>query len=216
MKKFWLTVMVVLMAAVMAFTFVGCGENPDNGGGGGAAANVDKDVADAALKNLAVGKKVYLTTIGQGELPVANNLMKAAGLTAADYTEKNDLKAAEVEEGAVVFMVLGASGKGLGAAGTDATKELARANEFKAAQEAGKLQIVAMHLGGKNRRGDTSDPSIRVIVPVSKVVMVVNADNNDGGNYDGLFTTLAGDSVPLYTFTKATKIVNSLKFLLGK
>ena len=214
MKKFWLTVMVVLVTAIMAVSMAGCtpGDDPGTGGGGGGGnVNLDKDITDTALQNIAEGKKIYLTTIGQSDVEIAVNLLDAAGLTETDYTRKDNLTAAELEDNALVITVLGASAKGLGAAGTDENAELTRANAFAEAQKAGDCEIVALHLGKATRRGALSDPSIRVIVPVSEAVLVV-----DGGNDDGLFTDLAGENGPLYTFSKSSGMLNSLKFLLGK
>lgn len=222
MKKVITIIVSVLMIMTLAVSFAACNKdtgndgNTGNGGNNGGNTDVtpsdlDKTVSEAELKNIVGTGKLYATTIGQADLAVVNNLIVKAGVAAEDYTgDKNMLTADQVEDGSTVFIVVGASGKGLGGAGTDAAAELVRANAFKA--KADKINIVCVHVGGKNRRGDTSDPTISVIAGCSKVILVVAE-----GNSDGLFTGIANDnSIPLYEYSKSAKMLDSFKYLLGK
>lgn len=220
MKKVITIIVSVLMIMTLAVSFAACKDtgndgNDGNGGNNGGNTDVtpsdlDKTVSEAELQNIVGTGKLYATTIGQADLAVVNNLIVKAGVAAADYTSNNMLTADQVEDGSTVFIVVGASGKGLGGAGTDAAAELVRANAFKA--KADKINIVCVHVGGSNRRGDTSDPTIRVIAGCSKVILVFAE-----GNSDGLFTGIANDnSIPLYEYSKAAKMLDSFKYLLGK
>lgn len=221
MKKVITIIVSVLMIMTLAVSFAACNKdtgndgNTGNGGNNGGNTDVtpsalDKTVSEAELKNIVGDGKLYATTIGQADLAVVNNLIVKAGVAAADYTSDNMLTADKVEDGSTVFIVVGASGKGLGGAGTDAAAELVRATAFKA--KADKINIVCVHVGGANRRGDTSDPTIRVIAGCSKVILVFAE-----GNSDGLFTGIANDnSIPLYEYSKSAKMLDSFKYLLGK
>jgi hypothetical protein len=85
-----------------------------------------------------------------------------------------------------LVVVVGASVKGLGAAGLDMEKETARVRALlKAARDQG-VRILAMHTGGDARRGQTSNDLIQVVVPEADYVIVVAS-----GNKDKLFNTLA-------------------------
>lgn len=221
MKKVITIIVSVLMIMTLAVSFAACNKdtgndgNTGNGGNNGGNTDVtpsalDKTVSEAELKNIVGTGKLYATTIGQADLAVVNNLIVKAGVAAENYTSDNMLTADQVEDGSTVFIVVGASGKGLGGAGTDAAAELVRANAFQA--KADKINIVCVHVGGKNRRGDTSDPTISVIAGCSKVILVVAE-----GNSDGLFTGIANaNSIPLYEYSKSAKMLNSFKYLLGK
>lgn len=215
MKKVITIIVSVLMIMTLAVSFAACNKDTGNGGNNGGNTDVtpsalDKTVSEAELKNIVGDGKLYATTIGQADLAVVNNLIVKAGVAAADYTSDNMLTADKVEDGSTVFIVVGASGKGLGGAGTDAAAELVRATAFKA--KADKINIVCVHVGGANRRGDTSDPTIRVIAGCSKVILVFAE-----GNSDGLFTGIANDnSIPLYEYSKSAKMLDSFKYLLGK
>ena len=221
MKKVITIIVSVLMIMTLAVSFAACNKdtgndgNTGNGGNNGGNTDVtpsalDKTVSEAELQNIVGDGKLYATTIGQADLAVVNNLIVKAGVAAADYTSNNMLTADQVEDGATGFIVVGASGKGLGGAGTDAAAELVRANAFQA--KADKINIVCVHVGGANRRGDTSDPTIRVIAGCSKVILVV-----EEGNSDDLFTGIANDnSIPLYEYSKSAKMLDSFKYLLGK
>ena len=218
MKKVITIIVSVLMIMTLAVSFAACNKDTGNDGNTGnnggntdvTTGDLDKIVSEAELKNIVGTGKLYATTIGQADLAVVNNLIVKAGVAAADYTSNNMLTADQVEDGSTVFIVVGASGKGLGGAGTDAAAELVRANAFQA--KADKINIVCVHVGGANRRGDTSDPTIRVIAGCSKVILVV-----EEGNSDDLFTGIANDnSIPLYEYSKSAKMLDSFKYLLGK
>ena len=218
MKKVITIIVSVLMIMTLAVSFAACNKDTGNDGNTGnnggntdvTPSDLDKTVSEAELQNIVGDGKLYATTIGQADLAVVNNLIVKAGVAAADYTSNNMLTADQVEDGSTVFIVVGASGKGLGGAGTDAAAELVRAKAFKA--KADKINIVCVHVGGANRRGDTSDPTIRVIAGCSKVILVFAE-----GNSDGLFTGIANDnSIPLYEYSKSAKMLDSFKYLLGK
>ena len=169
MKKILLTLLAVVMVLALTLTVVACNpteeEKPDDKNN----LPIDQAISEASLKDIAKDKKLYLTSIGQSDIDVARNLLSAVGLVETtadaegDFETKDLLAASEVEEGAVVFVVVGASTKGLGGAGTDIGKETTRANEFATAASEGKLTIISLHLGKQARRGDLSDGIIEIV-----------------------------------------------------
>ena len=124
---------------------------------------------------------------------------------------QDDLEASEVEEGAVVFMVVGGSNKGLGVAGTNVSNEAKRASDFATLSDYGKITLIVFHVGKEARRGDTSDPIIRAVAPNANMLIVV-----EGGNNDGYFTTISEENnIDLYLYTKSKKIKVVFELLFG-
>lgn len=166
---------------------------------------------EAALVGIAQGKTVYLSTVGQADSNIVDNVFKKAGAVGG-YSIKTMLAASEVEEGAVVFLTLGSSSKGLGAAGVDEAHEKARAKAFSDAAKEGKFTLVLLHVGGTARRGTSSDPIIEAAFPGAKACFVVAT-----GNEDNFFTNLAStNSVSLYSVAKSLDLVDYAKGLFGK
>jgi hypothetical protein len=103
-----------------------------------------------------------------------------------DFTVKPLAQPADLAGMKTLVLVVGASAKGLGAAGLDMTKEIARTRALLAAAHEQKIPVLVMHTGGESRRGKTSNDLIDVVVPEADHVIVVA-----GGNKDKVFNTLA-------------------------
>lgn len=101
--------------------------------------------------------------------------------------------AADFGDSKTLVVVLGASTKGMGAAGLDLDKELDRCKAVvKAAKEKG-LKILGLHVGGESRRGKTTNDILEVVLPECTHVVVVAS-----GNKDKMFDQLAAkNNVPL-------------------
>lgn len=222
MKKLLTTLLAVVMVLALTLTVVACtpAETPDDTDKNNLP--IDESIAETALKDIGKGKKLYLTTIGQADLPTARNLLTACGLTETttdaqgDFETNELLEASAVEDGAVVFVVVGASTKGLGGAGTDINKETSRANAFATAAGEGKLTIISLHLGKQARRGDLSDGIIEIVEKASAVMLINDDGEGGGGNYDGFMGNIAAaNEIPAYCYSKATGMVAPIKYLLG-
>jgi hypothetical protein len=124
-----------------------------------------------------------------------------------DLAVKPLAAAADLEGMKCLVVVVGASTKGLGAAGIDVDKELARAAALlKAAKDKG-LKVLVVHSGGETRRGKTSNDMIEAVVPSADQVAVVAS-----GNKDKLFNTLAAKrSIPVVEVEKATGLAEALR-----
>jgi 2,4-dienoyl-CoA reductase-like NADH-dependent reductase (Old Yellow Enzyme family) len=102
---------------------------------------------------------------------------------------------------------VGASTKGLGAAGLDMDKEIARTTSLVKAAKAAGIRILVMHTGGEARRGKTSNDLIQIVAPEADYIVVVSA-----GNKDKLFNTLAAArNVPVAEVAKMADAGSAVK-----
>lgn len=118
-----------------------------------------------------------------------------------------------------VIIVMGASLKGMGAAGISIEDEIKRVNQL--IQEAKKqgLTVIGAHVEGMKRRaqgaaaGDTTDEqSIEAVAPQSDLLLI-----NKEGNADGRFTAIARTkNIPLVEVEKNLDLVAELSKIFGK
>ncbi len=172
MKKF--TLAALLCASFLAF---------------GAAAFADQPALPA------VQQPVLLTPFGQSQDANAVKLMTKK--YQVDYEMAVFAKDVDWTKYKTLFVVLGGSGKGLGAAGLDIPSELARCTELIAEAKKNNAYVVALHIGGPDRRGPNSAPFLTFAGDAN--FMIVRED----GNADGYFTNLSTEkNVPMYTIQK--------------
>lgn len=115
-----------------------------------------------------------------------------------------------------MFIVTGASLKGMGAAGVSMDDELARTKALIAEAKKQGITIIGAHIEGMARRaqgaapGDNSDEmSIDTVCPESAILLV-----RKDGNEDGRFTTISTDKkIPLLLFEKNMELGKTLKSL---
>ena len=126
-----------------------------------------------------------ITSAGQSSdvaiVKVMLNTQLKLGLEYKPLAQPSDLAGMKT-----LVMSVGASTKGLGAAGLDMDKEMARATALVKAAKAASIRILVMHTGGEARRGKTSNDLIQIVAPEADYIVVVAA-----GNKDKLFNTLA-------------------------
>jgi hypothetical protein len=142
---------------------------------------------------------LLITSAGQNaEVQIAAVLAKRAGLnyTLSKLAEPRDLAGMKT-----LVLVLGASLKGLGAAGLDMDKEDKRVSGLVAEAEKNQMPIICLHLGGEGRRGQQTDDLISRILPHARLVIVVRS-----GNADGIFTKICqADKIPLIEVDKTAE-----------
>lgn len=118
-----------------------------------------------------------------------------------------------------LIITMGASLKGMGAAGIEIEDELARAAALiEEARKTG-VKIIGAHIEGMKRRsqgaaaGDTTDEqSIDAVAPNSAILLVLKE-----GNADGRFTVIAeAKKIPLVEFEKTVDLIPALEKLFGK
>lgn len=138
-----------------------------------------------ALAQASLERPALLTSIGQSSdvaiVKVMLNTQAKLGLDVKPLAQPADLAGVKT-----LVLVVGASTKGLGAAGIDMDKEIARTKALVKAARDRAIKIVVMHTGGESRRGKTSNDLIQLVVPEADQVVVVVT-----GNKDKLFNTLA-------------------------
>ena len=133
------------------------------------------------LASVAYAEDVTITSVGQtSDGMMVKVLMKGM---AVDPGYDSGLSAQALGTQKVIIVVVGASAKGLGAAGVTLDQERLRAKLLL--QEARKrgIRVLLMHIGGARRRGELSDTFIEATTGLADRVIVVAS-----GNLDGIFT----------------------------
>ncbi len=152
---------------------------------------------------------VVITSVGQsGGALQARILADRAGLERV-YEQRVELDV--LEEGKTLIIVLGASGKGLGAAGIDISDEMEWAQDLLDRARELEMAIIAMHIEGEPRRGDMSDRLINIFAVQADYLVI-----NEAGNEDGLFTELSEEhEIPMQSADTTLGLVPILADLFG-
>lgn len=156
---------------------------------------------------------VLITSIGQSAgAAQAKILAMKAGL---DFVYEQRASLDDLEGMKTLIVVMGASGKGLGAAGVDIDAEIEWATElFDRAQEL-EIAIIAMHIEGSARRGPMSDQINTPFAPRADYLIIkgaateeeaanIDIDEAANGNIDGLFTKIAEENEISIAFVART------------
>lgn len=133
-----------------------------------------------------------LSSIGQASdiavVKVLLNTKLKLGLEVKPLLQPDELAGQKL-----LVVVVGASTKGLGAAGLDIDKEMARARTLLETARAQGIGIIALHTGGQSRRGKTTDDLITLVVSQADYTVVMA-----GGNKDRIFNlAAAGRGTPV-------------------
>lgn len=141
---------------------------------------------------------VLVTSFGQStDAAMLDTVMKRLGV---DYVYNATASGEEIGDNKTVIICVGASTKGLGAAGISEDEETARATSFMEALKGTDAKVVLVHIGGETRRGGLSD-SFADLVLGDADYMVVKED----GNADGKFTDAAKEAGVPITLIQSTK-----------
>lgn len=148
---------------------------------------------------------LLITSAGQNaEVQIAAVLAKRAGL---NYTLSKLATAKDLENMKTLALVMGASLKGLGAAGLDMDKERERVTALVAEARKRSIPLLCLHLGGESRRGGQTDELISAFLPLAKMVIVVKSGNNDG-----IFTKICQEkNIPLIEVEKTVDALEPLQ-----
>jgi hypothetical protein len=166
---------------------------------------------------------VLITSIGQSAgAAQAKILAMKAGL---DFVYEQRANLDDLEGMKTLIVVMGASGKGLGAAGVDIDAEIEWAMElFDRAQEL-EIAIIAMHIEGSARRGPMSDQINTAFAPRADYLIIkgaateeeaanIDIDEAANGNIDGLFTKIAEENeIPIAFVARTLDVVAVLEDL---
>lgn len=148
---------------------------------------------------------ILITSAGQSaEVQLASVLAKRAGLEA---TLLKLATAEDLENNKTVILVIGASLKGLGAAGLDANEEKKRVRQLIEEAQSQNIPLLCLHLGGEARRGQLTDDLITDFLPSARMALVL-----ESGNKDGLFTKICDENnIPLVEIEKTINALDLLK-----
>jgi hypothetical protein len=164
----------------------------------------------AQTPGLLFAPPVLITSAGQsGDAPIATMLFKKAEI-AAIY-EKLAMEKS-LDSSKTLVLVLGASMKGLGAAGLDVANENARIAALIAEAQKRSILILCLHVGGEARRGGLTDQMVNAFLPAANAAIIVKS-----GNKDGLFSKICKDkNIPLQEVEKTIDAVEPLRKLFSK
>lgn len=163
-----------------------------------ATKNKGDDLPQFELPNL-------ITSVGQSaDVQMASVLAKRAGL---DSVLKKTATLQDLEGVKTLTLVLGASLKGLGAAGIDVDQEKERVRTLIAEAKKRDIPLLYLHLGGEARRGQLTDQLITEFLPFSQMVIIVKS-----GNFDGFFSKICDEkNIPLVEVEKTVDALTPLK-----
>ncbi len=106
-----------------------------------------------------------------------------------------------------LIIILGTSGKGMGAAGVDLQSEINRAERLIAACKEKDIKIFGMYLGGEDRLIEDAMVIINLQTPHCDFVLV-----RSDGNKDGIFTKICTEKkIPLTEIENNLEVTDILK-----
>jgi hypothetical protein len=153
-----------------------------------------------------------LVDVGQGNnAKLLQAVMRRNGAPEGSYTLKEVATEADLEGIKTLVIGVGASTKGLGAAGLDVATESARAKALMDAAKKAGIKVVGVHIGGIPRRGELSDTFNAQVLKGSDLFLF-----SEDGNEDGFFTRLAeAEEVPVLSVETKAQAPDLLKKLFG-
>jgi hypothetical protein len=167
---------------------------------------------------------VLITSCGQSNGPttikvVLQRLKLAFDIDPLATPETLQAKAKAGTPYKTLIITMGASLKGMGAAGIEIEDELSRAAALIAEARKEGIKVIGAHIEGLKRRaqgaaaGDTTDEqTIDAVGPNSAILLVYKE-----GNSDGRFTAIAkAKKIPLIEFEKTVDLIPTLEKLFAK
>ena len=139
---------------------------------------------------------VFITSFGQStDAAMLETVMKNINKTTTVEYVYNATATADALKGyKTVIIAVGASTKGLGAAGISEAEETARATEIINYLKANPdVQVICCHIGGSARRGTLSDVYADMVMEISSLIVL-----KEDANFDYKFTTYAQEhNIPI-------------------
>ncbi len=153
-------------------------------------------VTVGSIDGLKYETPVFITSFGQStDAAMLETVMKNINKsTSVEYVYNATATADALKGYKTVIIAVGASTKGLGAAGISEAEETARATEIinylKANPE---VQVICCHIGGSARRGTLSDVYADMVMEISSLIVL-----KEDANFDYKFTTYAEEhNIPI-------------------
>jgi hypothetical protein len=163
-------------------------------------------------EGLTFEEPVLITSGGQS--PGALQMMVLAKTGGLDYEFEKDIQATaeDIEKFYTVIIVVGASGKGLGAAGIDVDTEIERLVKLaQTSKELGK-KIILAQIEGATRRGASSDKITDSLIEFTDFLLI-----KEDANEDEKFSTISEENeISIKFFEKTSDVRDILKELFAK
>ena len=141
---------------------------------------------------------VFVTSFGQStDAAMLDTVMKRIGV---DYVYNATATADAIKGYKTVVIAVGASTKGLGAAGISEAEETARAREIMDYIKANDVEVICCHIGGSARRGTLSDLYADMVMDESSLIVL-----KEDANFDYKFTKYAEEHNKPISLIYATK-----------
>jgi hypothetical protein len=133
---------------------------------------------------------LLITNAGQGPGAKMSRLLVQRTGVVSDFEYNAEPQVADLKTKSfkTMFVVLGSTAKGLGASGITVDQEIERLNAMMAEARKQKIQVVAILLEGKARRGKPGGADERCIDAVAPLAqyLVVKKDGNEDGRFDAI------------------------------
>lgn len=148
---------------------------------------------------------LLLTSAGQSpDVQLAVVLAKRAGI---EHTLSKLAAAKDLAGAKTLGLVVGASLKGLGAAGIDTAKEKDRVKSLLAEAAKQGIPVLFLHLGGEQRRGELTDAMVAEYLPAATMAVIVKS-----ADHDGLFSKICSErGIPFVAVEKTADVAEVLK-----
>ena len=168
--------------------------------------------AEGTEEQFILGEPVAVTSAGQS--PGALQFTVVAKMIKLEYTFEKllSVETVDISQFKTLVLVVGASGKGLGAANIDIEAEILRVKSLAEAAEESGVKVVICNLEGESRRGPSSDRIVTELAPFADAYFV-----KSDADLDGFFTSFSEEAgVPLATFEKTIDLKDVLAEYFGK
>lgn len=139
--------------------------------------NCDHTIPNEYFQDLN-NRPIFITSLGQS-IDIENFIIRLEHYKISNYTRENILDPGRIENNSIVIIIAGCSTKGLGDAGTDVANEIERARTLNNLKKNKNLLILVFHIGGKDRRGATSDYLIQESFRISDLAFFLSEGNQD-------------------------------------
>jgi len=154
------------------------------------AASVGMHAAVSGAKPPKGALPLLITNAGQGSgAKMSRVLVQKTGVV-TDFEYNAEPKVVDLQKKSykTMFVVLGSTAKGLGASGITIDEEIERLNAMIAEAKRQKIQVVAVLLEGKARRGKPGGADERCIDAIAPFAqyLVVKKDGNEDGRFDAI------------------------------
>lgn len=155
-------------------------------------------VTKGAIDKSLYSQPIFITSFGQStEGAMLETVMKRCKL---NYTYSPTATADKISGVKTLVIAVGASTKGLGAAGISIDDELARAKAIMDVVKKENINVICVHIGGSARRGQISDVLTDMVLEESSYIVL-----KEDANFDYKFTKYASEHNLPISLIYATK-----------